>query len=378
MQIFGSFGPHWRTVNIAQQVWLHIQQYGPGSRAELARHLRRSKPATSAAIDTLLQQDLLLELGQGRSTLGRPPKLVNLNHRSRLVVGAEVDVHELRLGLGDLRGDLLEQRSVPWRGGEASGELGPALKRAIDALCGPQGQVPRALALGLPGVVRDGVVSHAPNLPELEDPATLTRLRSELSFPVLLYNDVNLAAVSEARPGELLAFVSIGSGFGVGITQGRELLDGHQGRAGELGYLPGAGGENLGQLLSETGLARLLGLQATQLVPLLAGRSPAMLERAAMRPFLSALLSALQVLTLTLDPARIVIGGRIGSKLLAQLPSLQRQLQESLPFAPQLCISQFPDSAVVQGAVQMAAARASADLLEELSDRARPHQSAHA
>ncbi|WP_344983846.1 ROK family protein [Deinococcus rubellus] len=361
-------------MNTAQQVWLHIQQYGPASRAELARHLRRSKPATSAAIDVLLQQSLLLELGQGQSVLGRPPMLVALNHRSRLVVGAEVDVHELRLGLGDLRGDLLEQRSYPWRGGE----LGSALRHGIDALCAPYGQIPQALALGLPGVVRDGTVSHAPNLPELEDPATLARLRSELSLPTLLYNDVNLAAVSEARPGESLAFVSIGSGFGVGITQGQALLDGHQGRAGELGYLPGMNGENLESLLSEAGLARLLGLQAGQLPPLLAQRAPAILERAALRPFLDALLSALQVLTLTLDPARIVIGGRIGSKLGAQVPSLQCQLHETLPFAPYLCVSQFPDRAVVQGAVQMAAAKASADLLQELSHRPISQQPAYA
>ncbi|MFK7603974.1 ROK family protein [Deinococcus sp. SM5_A1] len=357
-------------MNTAQQVWLHIQQYGPASRAELARHLRRSKPATAAAIDTLLHQKLLIELGQGQSALGRPPMLVALNHRSRLVVGAEVDVHELRLGLGDLRGDLLEQRAYPWRGRQASDELGPALRQAIDALCAPHGQSPQVLALGLPGVVRDGAVSYAPNLPELEDPATLARLRGELRLPTLLHNDVNLAAVSEARPGEFLAFVSIGSGFGVGIAHGQVLLDGHQGRAGELGYLPGADGNSLETQLSEAGLARLLGLQTAQLPPLLAESAPAIFERPTMRPFLDALLSALQVLTVTLDPARIVIGGRIGSKLGAQLPGLQRQLQDTLPFTPYLCVSQFPDSAVVHGAVKMAAAKASADLLGELSHRA--------
>ena len=185
---------------------------------------------------------------------------------------------------------------------------------------------------------------------------------------------MNLAAVSEARPHETLAFVSVGSGFGVGITQGQALLSGHRGRAGELGYLPsphasGDPGQNLESVLSEAGLARLLGLRPEQLPLLLSARDPALLSRQSVRPFLDALLTVLQVLTVTLDPARIVIGGRVGSKLFAQLPALQRQLSRSLPFAPPLSVSQCPERAVVQGAVQLAAANANTELIDELSRR---------
>ncbi|THF85532.1 ROK family protein [Deinococcus sp. KSM4-11] len=356
-------------MNTAQQVITYIRQHGPSSRAELARQVRRSKPATSAAIDQLLQLGVLAELGQGRPSVGRPPTLVNMNRRFRLVAGAEVDVGDVRVGIGDLHGDLIEQRSYAWD----TGTLGVTLARALDELGAAHGAGPvHALAVGLPGVVRGPVVSHAPNLPELEDAATLDDLRRALPLPTSLHNDVNLAAVSEARPGESLAFVSIGSGFGVGITQGRELLTGHQGRAGELGYLPDARGQNLEGVLSEAGLAALLGLTPDQLRPLLAGRDPAILGRAAARPFVDGLLTVLQILTLTLDPARIVIGGRIGRRLFTQLPALQEELRRTLPFAPELSIAQDPGGAVVQGAVQMAAARATTDLLDELSRRTPP------
>ncbi|WP_309570314.1 ROK family protein [Deinococcus sp.] len=356
-------------MNTAQQVVTYIRQNGPSSRAELARQVRRSRPATSAAIDQLLRLGVLAELGQGRIRVGRPPTLVNMNRRYRLVVGAEVDVHEVRAGLGDLHGDLIEQRSYPW----STGTLGSTLARALEELGTAHGGRIHALAVGLPGVVRGDVVSHAPNLPELENPVTLQELRRALPLPTTLHNDVNLAAVCEARPGESLAFVSIGSGFGVGITQGRELLTGYQGRAGELGYLPAGTGQNLESVLSEAGLAALLGLSAEQLPPLLNGRDPAILSRAAAQPFLTSLLTVLQLLTVTLDPARIVIGGRIGSRLFTQLPALQTELRRTLPFAPELSVAQEPGGAVVLGALQMAAAQASADLLEALSRRTPPN-----
>lgn len=332
--------------------------------------MRRSKPATSAAIDGLLQLGVLSELGQGRSSVGRPPMLLKLNSRFRLVAGAEVDVHELRVGLGDLHGDLIEQRSYPWRSDPAqTGTLGQTLSRALAELGAAYEAPIHALALGLPGVVREGRVSYAPNLPELENAATMRELAAALKLPTLLHNDVNLAAVSEARPGEMLAFVSIGSGFGVGIAQGRDLMTGHQGRAGELGYLPLSGGQNVESVLSEAGLANLLGLQPEQLSAVLSTRDPAILGREAAQPFVEALMTVLQILTVTLDPARIVIGGRIGSKFHTQLPTLQHRLSSALPFSPYLSISQFPESAVVQGALQLAAARADSDLIAELSHR---------
>lgn len=360
-------------MNTAQQVIAYIRQHGPASRAELARQVKRSKPATSAAIDQLLNIGVLAELGQGRSNVGRPPMLVAMNSRYRLVAGAEVDIHELRVGLGDLNGDLVQQRRYAWE----QGQLGQRLREALDELSAEHNHSSiHALALGLPGVVQGGAVAYAPNLSELEAPDTLRQLQDELNVVALLHNDVNLAAVSEARPGELLAFVSIGSGFGVGITSGKNLLTGHQGRAGELGYLPTHSGQNLESLLSEAGLAQLVNLQPEQLWPLLTTRDPAILGRASVKPFWDALQTVLQVLTVTLDPARIVIGGRIGSKFFSQMPWLQQQLTQSLPFAPYLSISQFPESAVVQGALQVAAVKATNDLFNELSHR--PAQSAYA
>lgn len=353
-------------MNTAQQILSHLLSSGPASRAELARRLLLSKPTTSAVIEQLLSSGVLAEIGQGQATIGRPPMLITLNARHRYIAGVEVDAGRVQVALGDLRGVTIDVRNYPW----TSGRLGRHVRAALGDLAQCHGASGvHTVALGLPGVVEGGRVGYAPNLPELETPGALRELQDELGAPTLLFNDVNLAAVGEARRDELLVYVSIGSGFGVGVTHGKTVLSGHRGRAGELGYLPTGVGTTLEDLLSERGLARLLGLQTGQLAEQLQPSEPVILERPAAQPFFDALTLALQVLSVTLDPARIVVGGRVGGRLSAHLPVLRQRLETSLPFAPDLTIATHAERAVSLGALRMAAKHASQDLLHALGTR---------
>ncbi len=344
-----------------------LQRGGPASRTELSRQLRVSKPTLTVAIDGLLRRGMLEELGPGQASGGRPPTLLRLNDRYRLVLGAELDVGTFQLALGNLYGESLGHLEAAYlpHAPEA------ALRRAAGELlarCAPGAQV-QGVVLGLPGVVGGGMLRYAPKLPALESPGALQRLRSAFDAPVQIHNDVNLAAVGEARGNELLVFLWIGSGLGVGVTQGQRVLSGHRGRAGEIGYLPLSTGPALEKVLSADGLARLLGLEAGGLDAALSSRAPDLLASPRAEPFFEALLLALQVLTLAFDPARIVLGGRIGIKLGGHLPQLRSRLLGCLPFAPELNLTGRPQQAVTGGALRLAAAAAFRDLLRELDGR---------
>jgi predicted NBD/HSP70 family sugar kinase len=70
-------------------------------------------------------------------------------------------------------------------------------------------------------------------------------LAEVLSAPVLVDNDVNLAALAEHRVGaaggvDSFAYVYVGAGLGLGLYVGDRLIRGAHGLAGEIGYLPGA------------------------------------------------------------------------------------------------------------------------------------------
>lgn len=101
----------------------------------------------------------------------------------------------------------------------------------------------RAVSIGAPGAVNSqlGIVHHAPNL-GWNEVALGPRLRTILSLPVLVDNDVNVGVVGEhalgaGRGTQELIGVFVGTGIGGGIISGGRLYAGSRGGAGEIGHV---------------------------------------------------------------------------------------------------------------------------------------------
>jgi glucokinase len=120
--------------------------------------------------------------------------------------------------------------------GEVLAELAAA------AGLGPDGFA--AVGVGVPGLVdrRAGTVRHAINLGVGADPVGLVDHLGRLAAaPVVLDNDVNLAAVGAAVAlgchGDL-AYLSVGTGLAAGLLLDGRIRRGAHGAAGEIGHLP--------------------------------------------------------------------------------------------------------------------------------------------
>ena len=101
-----------------------------------------------------------------------------------------------------------------------------------------------ALVIGSPGVVdpRTGDPQLAVNLPAWHEGA-LDALKSDWHTPVVIENDVNLAAMAEQADGAAagaddFVLVWLGVGLGLATVLGGRLHRGTTGAAGEIGYLP--------------------------------------------------------------------------------------------------------------------------------------------
>lgn len=99
-----------------------------------------------------------------------------------------------------------------------------------------------AVGVGTPGIVIDGTVGDAANVPGFQDRFALAeRLAEDLERPIRVVNDVTAAAVGEHRLGagrgasDLLA-VFAGTGVGGGLVLRGEPYEG-AGGAGEFGHL---------------------------------------------------------------------------------------------------------------------------------------------
>jgi predicted NBD/HSP70 family sugar kinase len=103
----------------------------------------------------------------------------------------------------------------------------------------------RHVMVGIPGAIdpRTGRVSLIPNIAGLEDFDVLGFLRSRFGADVAIENDVNLAMLGEHALGcanrcRNAAFLSLGTGAGLGLLIDDKLFRGARGSAGEIADLP--------------------------------------------------------------------------------------------------------------------------------------------
>src|SRR6201987_5811692 len=99
--------------------------------------------------------------------------------------------------------------------------------------------------VGIPGAIdpRTGRVSLTPNIGGLEDFDVLGFLRGRFGPDVAIENDVNLAMLGEQAHGcasqcRNAAFLSLGTGTGLGLLIDDKWFRGAHGAAGEISDLP--------------------------------------------------------------------------------------------------------------------------------------------
>jgi glucokinase len=294
-----------------------------------------------------------------------------------LVVGIDLGGTKLLGGIAGRDGAVRATFSEPTRHGAGA----PVLQQMADMvtrLLAETGAPRTALAhvvIGVPGVVspRTGLASLSPNL-ALPADRPLADLEADLiGCPVSVENDANLAAYAEATVGagkgeRSLAFISFGTGVGMGLVIEGELMRGEHGRAGEIGYLPVGAEPHLRASASENGLfedevgtvgiRRHFAADGETVAELFAraengnAQAAAGIDQIARRAAVG--LAAIHSLV---DPAVTAIGGGIGAQ-----PRFHQRLVEHvkalLPFSCRIEPSQLGTSGGMVGAVMLGLKRA--------------------
>ena len=101
-----------------------VMEMGPISRIDISRHLKISRPTTSAYIGELIKDGLVKEIGKGESTSsgGKKAVLLQFNVRAGYIVGVMIGVKTIRIALTDLGSNIMEIIKVPteeWFGPDA-------------------------------------------------------------------------------------------------------------------------------------------------------------------------------------------------------------------------------------------------------------------
>ncbi|HET6211609.1 MAG TPA: ROK family protein, partial [Micromonosporaceae bacterium] len=307
------------------------------------------------------------------------------------VAAVDIGGDNLRVAVADLDGAMLFEDRAPTRvtgAARVAAQAAAMVRTAGEKTKGRHGPL-RYVGVAAPGVIHaDGrTMSTAHNFGEDGPFDLLTPLEASIAAPVVLDNNVNLAALGERWRGHAqdvatFAFLAVGAGIGMGLVHNGEIVRGGHGAAGEVAYLPlpgavpqaqrvGHGRERLA--LEAGGYGVLAALRARRTWP---GTRPTTVaelfaQAADGVPAARELVDAeARQLGLTVasacavfDPELVVLGGGIGSNPLL-LPVVRETVQALVPFPPRVETSALGDIASLTGAVSIALGRARTDLLE--------------
>jgi predicted NBD/HSP70 family sugar kinase len=307
----------------------------PLSRVALAGRTGLTKATVSSLVGELLAAELVQDIGPaGGSTGGRPASLLVPGALGPLAVGLRLDTDGVSGCLLDLGGTVRarERRPVALAGlppREAVRAARPLLGRLLAAAV-DMGRLVAGIGAAVPGVLRaeaefpdDPVVAWAPRLGWRDaDPATLlagtVTALGAAGLPVRIGNDVALAAAAELRdrPGTVI-YLGGESELGAAVLVDGAPLAGRLGGSG-FGHTPlRARGPRCG-----CGARGCLDGYTT-LLP--------RTDRTALEAAGAALAEALVPLVSALDPAEIVLGGRLARPGDALLDPVRRGLAAFLP-----------------------------------------------
>ena len=374
-----------------QSVLETIFREGPITRPEIAGATALSKPTVSAAVSRLVHAGLVHAAGTRTGHRGRNPVAYVVSQRAGFVVGADIGGTNLRVAAADLFGEPICDAQQATRK-ESSRAVGVQILEMVSEVIERAGATrgrPLALAISAPGVVDQSsgrVTSLAYNVTPEGGFDPLEVVRGRFDMPVLVENNVNLAAVGEkwfglARGVTTMVFIAIGAGIGMGIIMGDELVRGAHGAAGEIGYLPLAGDpfdprhRLHGGLEDEVAAAGILAAFEARRDP--ATQAPAAAQqvfelagagdraaREVVEHVASRLGTAIATVCAILDPELVVLGGGIGSNPLLLRP-VRGAAAALVPITARIETSSLGDRAALQGAIAVALRSAREQLLSQ-------------
>ena len=397
---------------------------GPLTRAQLSERTGVSKVTVSQMLARLEDRGLVMVAGEQAGGRGPNAALYSVVRSSAYVAGLYVESDLVSAAIADVTGQCVAEITV-----DSDGTDDPVVmvRDAIGRACESAGIGLDKLAsvvIGSPGVLdpRTGAPRLAVNLPTWQE-GVLDALREVLHTPVVIENDVNLAAMAERHWGAAaglddFAFVWLGTGLGLATVINGQVRRGVGGAAGEIGWMPVhgaplpagnehpsksglqaiAGGLAVQTLAAEYGFtgataadvvtaarADLARARSSASAELPVGEAPdgemaggeaaggemAAADGSRAAAFFDELAHRVSIgvaaVCVVLDPDLVVLGGTVGkaggAELAARVAAGVRQLCLARPAVVPTSLSDEP---VLHGAIQAALAQARAGLLSSL------------
>lgn len=224
-----------------------IRIKGPISRTELGEISKLSLTTVGRIVDSLIEEELIAEVGTTGVGRGRKSNLLDINSFGRFAIGIDIDVNRISAGITDLNGNIILRRNAPLPEQPSPETVVQIVlrltKEILSSVDTKTEKKVLGLGISLPGSIEwsEGIIKISPqfhwtNVPFKE---MITR---KYAKPVYIDNNVKATAASEILFGfgkKYSNFVVLhcGSGVGAAVVNNRNIERGINNMSGEVGHL---------------------------------------------------------------------------------------------------------------------------------------------
>ncbi|MFC5831091.1 ROK family transcriptional regulator [Nonomuraea insulae] len=306
-----------------------LLERGPLSAPQLRSLTGLSRPTVSDLIERLTEGGLIEAAGEsGEERRGPNARVYALVADRAHVAGVDLRPDAVHVTVADLTG-----RVVGSAARAVGGDLVDLVEGVLAEAAGERAL--ESVVIGAPGLVapRDGELVSANDVPGWRSGLVGSWSQRLGGVPVVLENEVNLAAIAELRTGaaqgaEDFVLIWLGDGVGAAVVLGGRLRRGMSGGAGEIGFLEVDGTAFCNLVTSSVSS----GLDRTEFAARVAKGAAAFVT--------------------LLDPGLVVLGGagghEGGDELAGEVAACLRKLA---PAPSEVRASTVEGNAVLQGAV---------------------------
>lgn len=244
---------HTRTANlqlmkeINQSIVLNIiRNYGPISRAAIAKKTKLSSTTVSTLVDDLIKQEYLEEIGEGESSGGRRPILLKFNPASHFVIGVELEGRNISVAVTDLKINIINKSTEEIKNTDESSVVDEIINLVRQTIEKSKVKFEKiaGMGVGATGLIdtERGIIRQAVNLDWKNVPLKDLIENKFDQLPIYIDNIANVSALGEKWTGagkeaKNLIYIRIGTGIGAGIVLNGTIYEGSNGNAGEIGHM---------------------------------------------------------------------------------------------------------------------------------------------
>lgn len=220
-----------------------IKNKGPITKPEIAKITNLSLATVNKIVERMYAEGIFTATGKIKSTGGRKAEAYILNGDVGVILGIYYYEDSFICFISNIVGEIKYKDVFKLRKDTEAFDTTDFLFKCIDSLIEQlSNKNIIAVGIGVPGVVKDGVISDIPNIKDFENKNLGHLINEKYGLEVFIENDVNITTMGifydkyNSTTSNML-YVYIGDGIGSGLIINKELYKGFSNFAGEIGYL---------------------------------------------------------------------------------------------------------------------------------------------